>query len=188
MVIVEQRTAVPVPKRIGGPDAIDEVVRTDDAEERRLRTIAVTGAGVFAAILVAFWAWWPAGVVLGLVAGSLAVLHVGRTMQASALAESGDGMGATAGDEELREEFARLRSSLGEDWPTFRRAAVLVTRAQWASVAGLQRELHISTAAAQHIMGQLEREGFVGPSRGSRPRVVRLARERAAELDALMGS
>lgn len=184
MVMVEQRTsATPVVDRI---DEVDAGPRTDEAAERRLRTMALTGAGVFAAILVGFWAWWPAGVVLGLVAGTLAVLQVGRSMQDHAFAESVEGLSDVAGEEELREEFARLRSSLGDDWPAFRRAAVLVTRAQWASVAGLQRELRISTAAAQHIMGRLEREGFVGPSRGSRPRVVRLARERAAELEALM--
>jgi DNA-binding GntR family transcriptional regulator len=61
-----------------------------------------------------------------------------------------------------------------------------VTQAQWASVAGLQRELGISTATAQHIMGRLEREGFVGPSRGTRARIVRLSRERAPELERLM--
>ena len=188
MVMVQQRTSVtPVPDRADEVDAVDAGLRSDDAADRRLRTMALTGAGVFLLILAAFWAWWPAGVVLGLVAGTLAVLHVGRVMQEHAFADSIDGF-ADTGEEELREEFDRLRASLGDDWPAFRRAAVLVTRAQWASVAGLQRELRISTAAAQHIMGRLEREGFVGPSRGSRPRVVRLARERAAELESLMGS
>jgi DNA segregation ATPase FtsK/SpoIIIE-like protein len=192
MVMVQQRTSVtPVPDRADEVEPVEPVdagIRSDDAAERRLRTMALTGAGVFIAILVAFWAWWPAGVVLGLVVGTLAVLQVGRVMQEHAFADSVDGFADTAGEEELREEFDRLRASLGDDWPAFRRAAVLVTRAQWASVAGLQRELRISTAAAQHIMGRLEREGFVGPSRGSRPRVVRLARERAAELESLMGS
>jgi DNA segregation ATPase FtsK/SpoIIIE-like protein len=187
MVMVEQRTTVtPV---LGRTDELDPGPWTDDdAAERRLRTMAVTGAVVFLAVLAGFWAWWPAGVALGLVAGTLAVLQVGRVMQEHAFADSADALSDLAGEEELREEFARLRSSLGDDWPTFRRAAVLVTRAQWASVAGLQRELHVSTATAQHIMGRLEREGFVGPSRGGRPRVVRLARERAAELEALMRS
>jgi DNA segregation ATPase FtsK/SpoIIIE-like protein len=189
MVMVEERTGnAPVEDRVDRVRGVDEVDAIVEADERRLRRMALTGAGVFAAILVGFWAWWPAGVVLGLVAGTVAVLHVGRVMQATAFEDSGDGIGELAGEEELREEFSRLRSTLGDDWPTFRRAAVLVTRAQWASVAGLQRELGISTAAAQHIMGRLEREGFVGPSRGSRPRVVRLARERAAELEVLMQS
>ena len=192
MVMLEQRTSeTPVldrADRVDEVDRVDAVLSTDEAAERRLRTIALSGAGVFVAILVGFWAWWPAGVVLGLVAGTLAVLHVGRIMQDHAFADSVDGLGEASGEEDLRAEFVRLRSELGDDWPVFRRAAVLVTRAQWASVAGLQRELRISTAAAQHIMGRLEREGFVGPSRGSRPRVVRLARERAAELEVLMRS
>src|SRR6187402_1674381 len=130
----------------------------DELDERRARRTALTGAAAFAVILVAFWAWWPAGVVLGLVAGSLAVLRVGGAMHTSALTESFGGVQDLAGEEDIRQEFRRLRVRLGDDWAVFRRAAVLVTQAQWASVAGLQRELRISTATAQHIMNQLERE------------------------------
>jgi DNA segregation ATPase FtsK/SpoIIIE-like protein len=158
----------------------------DELEESRLRRLALVGAGAFSLLLVAFWAWWPAGVVLGLVAGSFAVLRVGRSMQASALAESFGGLHDLTEEDDIRQEFRRLRVRLGDDWPVFSRAAVLVTRAQWASVAGLQRELGVSTGTAQHIMGRLEREGFVGPSRGTRARVVRLARDRAPELERLM--
>ncbi len=158
----------------------------DEVDERRARRTALTGAAAFAAVLVCFWAWWPAGVLVGLVLGTIVVLRVGRSMAAGQLAEPADGLGELTGEEELRQEFRRLRVRLGDDWPAFRRAAQLVTQAQWASVAGLQRELRISTGTAQHLMGQLEREGFVGPSRGTRPRVVRLARDRAAELDRLM--
>lgn len=158
----------------------------DELDERKARYAAVGAAVAFGMVLIAFWAWWPAGVVLGLVVGSLAVLRVGRTMSASALAEPAGGLHELTGEEELRAEFRRLRVRLGDDWPAFRRAALLVTEAQWASVAGLQRELRVSTATAQHLIGQLEREGFVGPSRGTRPRVVRLARDRAPELDRLM--
>jgi DNA segregation ATPase FtsK/SpoIIIE-like protein len=158
----------------------------DALEERRVRRTALGGAAAFAAILVGFWAWWPAGVLLGLVAGSAAVLLVGRTMHAAAAAESFGGLQELAGEDDIRQEFRRLRVRLGDDWAIFTRAAVLVTQAQWASVAGLQRELGISTATAQHIMGRLEREGFVGPSRGTRARVVRLARDRSPELERLM--
>jgi DNA segregation ATPase FtsK/SpoIIIE-like protein len=158
----------------------------DEIDERRVRRIALTGAAAFVVILLGFWIWWPAGVALGLVAGSLVVLRVGRSMHESAYQEPGDGLHELTGEEELRQEFRRLRVRLGDDWSVFKRAAVLVTNAQWASVAGLQRELRISTGTAQHIMGQLEREGFVGPSRGTRPRVVRLARERSSELQRLM--
>lgn len=158
----------------------------DEVDERRVRRTALVGAAAFAAVLVGFWAWWPAGVLLGLVAGGLVVFRIGRVMTAAALAEPADGLHALAGEEELRQEFRRLRVRLGDDWPVFRSAALLVTEAQWASVAGLQRELGISTASAQHVMGRLEREGFVGPSRGSRPRVVRLSRDRVEELDRLL--
>jgi DNA segregation ATPase FtsK/SpoIIIE-like protein len=158
----------------------------EELDEARLRRRTLLGAAAFAVLLVAFWVWWPAGVVLGLVAGSLAVLRVGRAMNASALTEPFGGLHDLAEEDDIRQEFRRLRVRLGDDWPVFSRAAVLVTQAQWASVAGLQRELRISTEAAQRIMGRLEREGFVGPSRGTRPRVVRLGRDRAPELERLM--
>jgi DNA segregation ATPase FtsK/SpoIIIE-like protein len=155
----------------------------DEVDESRVRRLALTGAAAFAIILVGFWAWWPAGVVLGLIAGTAAVLRVGRAMQASDAADAVGDLHALGEEDDLPQESIRLRARLGEDWDTFARSAVLVTRAQWASVAGLQRELRISTAAAQHILGQLEREGFVGPSRGSRPRTVRLPRERVPDLE-----
>jgi DNA segregation ATPase FtsK/SpoIIIE-like protein len=157
-------------------------------DERRVRRVVLTGAGGFAAVLVAFWAWWPAGVALGLVAGTLVVFHLGRAMQEAALAEPSTPFVAMTGEDELQQEFARLRARLGDDWPRFSRAVALVTQAQWASVAGLQRELRLTTGSAQHLMGLLEREGFVGPSRGTRPRVVRVPRERAAELERLLRS
>jgi DNA segregation ATPase FtsK/SpoIIIE-like protein len=172
MTVADERRAL--------PSVLDEV------DERNARRAALGGAAVFSAVLFGFWAWWPAGVLLGLAAGSYAVLRVGRAMAAAALAEAWGDLQSLSGEEELRQEFRGLRVRMGDDWPTFRRAAMLVTQAQWASVAGLQRELRISTSSAQHLMGQLEREGFVGPSRGTRPRVVRLARERGAELDRLM--
>ncbi|WP_147392074.1 DNA translocase FtsK [Amnibacterium setariae] len=158
----------------------------DEQDETRLRRTVLAGTAAFVAILVGFWAWWPIGVVLGLVGGGFVVFRIGRAMQVAMFDDSVDGLGALEDEEELRAEFRRLRVRLGDDWALFRRAALLVTEAQWASVAGLQRELGISTGAAQHILGQLEREGFVGPSRGNRARVVRLARDRAAELDRLM--
>jgi DNA segregation ATPase FtsK/SpoIIIE-like protein len=157
-----------------------------ELDERRARRTALIGAGTFAALLVAFWAWWPAGVALGLVVGVLAVLHVGGAMHHEALTEPTAGFAALTAEEDLGQEFRRLRVRLGDDWPAFSRAAVLVTQAQWASLAGLQRELHITVDEAQHLMGQLEREGFVGPSRGARPRVVRLSRDCVPELDRLM--
>ncbi|WP_375388934.1 DNA translocase FtsK [uncultured Amnibacterium sp.] len=160
----------------------------DSDDERRVRRAVLTGAGGFAAVLTAFWAWWPAGVALGLVAGCLAVLHLGRAMHAAALQEPAVRFGSLDGDDDLDAEFRRLRERVGDDWVPFSRAAALVTQAQWASVAGLQRELRMSTPVAQRVMGLLEREGFVGPSRGTRPRVVRVPRDRATELERLLRS
>jgi len=161
-----------------------EAGETDD--ERRVRRAVLTGAAGFAAILVAFWVWWPAGVALGLVAGTLAVLHLGRAMHLVALQEPAVGFAALSEEDDLGMEFRLLQARIGEDWAPFSRAAALVTQAQWASVAGLQRELRMTSATAQRVMGLLEREGFVGPSRGTRPRVVRVPRDRAVELERLL--
>lgn len=147
---------------------------------------AVAGVVVFAVVVVAFWVWWPVGILLGLLVGCVAVLHLGRAMQDAALAEPAVGVQALTGEDELGLEFSLLRARLGDDWHAFGLAATLVTQAQWASVAALQRELRITTAYAQHLMGLLEREGFVGPSRGTRPRVVLVARDRSSELERLL--
>lgn len=169
------------------------------AEERRMASFVqerlsgrvpanATAAGlvVFAVVVIAFWFWWPAGILLGLLVGCVIVLHLGRTMQAAALAEPAVGLQALTGEDDIGHEFGLLRARLGDDLPAFGLAATLVTQAQWASVAALQRELRITTAYAQHLMGLLEREGFVGPSRGTRPRVVRVARDRSADLERLL--
>lgn len=175
MVMTQERHVLP--SEAGGDDPDDE---------RRVRRAVLTGAGGFAAVLVAFWAWWPAGVALGLVAGSLAVLHLGRAMHVAALLEPAMRFGALAEEDDVAEELRALRERIGDDWSPFGRSAVLVTQAQWASVAGLQRELRLTAVVAQRVMGQLEREGFVGPSRGTRPRVVRVPRDRVGELERLL--
>ena len=43
-----------------------------------------TAVGVFAALLVAFWFFWPAGVVLGMAAGVLVTVRFGQHMHAAA--------------------------------------------------------------------------------------------------------
>jgi DNA segregation ATPase FtsK/SpoIIIE-like protein len=177
MVLTQER---PLPTGAAVPPTAEE------SDEKRVRRVALTGAAGFAAVLLAFWAWWPAGVALGVVAGCLAVLHIGRAMQADASTGPFVGFAGLREEDDLLAEFALLRERLGEDWPRFASAAALVTRAQWASVAGLQRELRFTAGVAQRVMGQLEREGFVGPSRGTRPRVVRVPRDRAAELERLL--
>lgn len=166
--------------------------RTASAAEERPSGLvpanaAIAAAVVFAVVVVAFWIWWPAGILVGLVVACVIVLHLGRAMQDAALAEPAVGVQALTGEDDIGLEFSLLRARLGDDWPAFGLAATLVTQAQWASVAALQRELRITTAYAQHLMGLLEQEGFVGPSRGARPRVVRISRDRLAELERLLG-
>lgn len=165
--------------------------------ERRLSTIplrrsgtrvrVITAVVVFAAVAAAFWLFWPVGVLAGLVVGCAAVLSVGRRMQAAEAAQPSAGFAALTGEDDLTDDLRELRERIGEDWAEFRRAVLLVTRAQWASVAALQRELRITTAFAQHLMGQLEREGFVGAPRGTRPRVVRVPRDQAEHLERVLG-
>lgn len=150
------------------------------------RAVIVAGIVAFVVVVVAMWIWWPFGVTLGLVLGVTATAQLVRAMHRVTQAEfaaSGD-----PDDAELRQEFRRLRVRLGDDWAVFGRAAVLVTRSQWGSIAGLQRELGVSTAQAQHLMGLLEREGFVGPAKGARRRKVLLASDRADELESLLES
>ena len=146
-----------------------------------------TFAGVgFAAVVAALWWYWPAGVALGLVFGVVATILIGRAVEAAAASEPHDGRLETMGEDELWQDFRRLRVRLGDDWPDFASAVMLVTRAQWASAAGLQRDLHVSAARAEHLVALLEGEGFVGPVRGTRPRDVLVDREKVPELRRLL--
>ncbi len=148
--------------------------------------VVLAGLGAFAVVVGSMWLWWPLGVAVGLVLGIGAVLIAGRAMQRAALAVPADGLSALTEGVDLPAEFRRLRGRVGEDWPDFCRAAMLVVGMQWATVAALQRDLRVTTAHAQHLMRLLETEGFVGPSRGNRPRVVRLPRERSIDLQRLL--
>ena len=144
-----------------------------------------TAVGVFAALLVAFWFFWPAGVVLGLAAGVLVTVRFGQHMHAAAQSvPTADGL--TVEDDELWQEFRRLRVRLGDDFADFSRAAVVVTRRQSASAATLRTDLGASTAQAQHLLDLLEREGFVSAPRGAQPRQVRVAPEQAALLQEML--
>lgn len=150
------------------------------------RDIAVA-AGAFVVLLLAFWFAWPLGVALGLIAGVLATVRLGQRMHASAQAEPVAGsLADSAIDDELWQEFRRLRVRLGDDWPAFSAAAVVVTRAQSASASLLRRELSMSTSQAQQTIALLEQEGFVGPARGTQPRTVRVDRDQAETLQELL--
>lgn len=67
------------------------VPRSADRRRRGVRALLVVGLVVgLAAVAVLLWAWWPAGVALGLVVGVLAVLVMGRRMSATAALETQD--------------------------------------------------------------------------------------------------
>jgi S-DNA-T family DNA segregation ATPase FtsK/SpoIIIE len=52
------------------------------------------------------------------------------------------------------------------------RAIDIVTAAQFASIAMLQRKMQIGFARAFHLLEELERRGIVGPADGVKPRDV----------------
>ncbi|MFD1721066.1 DNA translocase FtsK [Amnibacterium endophyticum] len=153
--------------------------------ERRQRRAALMAAAAFLGLIAVLWLWWPAGVVLGLAAGVAAVARMGRRMHAEA-EEALIADALSIDEDELWQEFRRLRVRLGDDWPAFRRAALVVTRQQSASSAVLRRELGVTTADAQHLLQLLETEGFVGEARGTQPRQVRVARGHAESLEELL--
>ncbi len=169
MTTIEQRAASPL----------------DGDQDGSFRRSVWTAVGVFAALVVAFWFFWPAGVVLGLAAGVLVTVRFGQHMHAAAQdVPVADGL--TIEDDELWQEFRRLRVRLGDDFADFSRAAIVVTRRQSASTAVLRSDLGASTGQAQHLLQLLEREGFVSPARGAQPRLVRVGREQAVLLQELL--
>ncbi len=78
--------------------------------------------------------------------------------------------------EELEEELEKDRAQRIEDDreedPLYEDAKELVIRADKASASMLQRKLRIGYVRAARILDMLEARNIVGPSRGSKPRVV----------------
>jgi DNA segregation ATPase FtsK/SpoIIIE-like protein len=146
------------------------------------RPTAVVLVVAFVAAVVALRLYWPVGVVLGLFVSVLAVSVMGRRMVAAADSVPHDGWPRAEPEDELGDAVQRLRTDLGEDFPDFARAAEAVVGAQRASTAGLQRALTVSQARARHLLGLLERERFVGPHAGNRPREVLVPPEHLPSL------
>jgi DNA segregation ATPase FtsK/SpoIIIE-like protein len=146
------------------------------------RPTAVVLVAAFAATIAALSLYWPVGVVLGLFVSLLAVNVMGRRMALAADSTPHDGRLDVEPEDELRHEVHRLRGALGADFADFARAAEAVVRAQRASTSGLQRTLTVSQARARYLLGLLERERFVGPHAGNRPREVLVPAEHLDDL------
>jgi DNA segregation ATPase FtsK/SpoIIIE-like protein len=180
------------------------------------RTAALLLAG-FVAVAALLALWWPAGTVLGLVAGGLAVHRIGTAMQRAADAQpwadlhdvtawlDGDRVPSAvepppvvaepvaapvlpAPRDEVRSQLTGLKTRLGDDYPDFARAARLVVETQYASAARLQRELHVPYSRARRLLTDLEQQHFVGPATGSLPRQVLMPKDRLPELEAVLAS
>ena len=163
--------------------------------------LLVVGLGATAVLLAT---WWPAGVLVGVVAGALSVLQIGVIMQRADAAQRASAVvaaqrahesavlrPASAGPAEedgVRRDLEHLKAGLGDVWPDFARAARLVVSTQYASAARLQRELQVPYSRARRILDDLESEHFVGPATGSLPRRVLLSKERLPEVERLFAT
>jgi hypothetical protein len=151
----------------------------------RPTTVVLTAA--FAVAIAGLYLYWPVGVVLGLLVSLLAVNVMGRRM-AQAADSAPHGPLELEPEDELGEEVRRLRAALGADFADFARAADVVVTAQRASAAALQKKLTVSQARARHLLGLLERERFVGPHAGNRPRAVLVPEEHLEDLRRAFGA
>ena len=84
-------------------------------------------------------------------------------------------------DEEIIEVLKRPASQVAEKDdekdPMFEKAVELVLHTGQASASYLQRKLKLGYARAARIIDQMEMEGIVGPSEGSKPREILISRE-----------
>jgi len=83
---------------------------------------------------------------------------------------------------EQKLEQDKGRTLPGEDDELYDKAKKIIIRNQKASASFLQRRMRVGYARAARLIDALEKEGVVGPSRGSKPREVFMSKEES-ELD-----
>jgi hypothetical protein len=66
-------------------------------------------------------------------------------------------------------------SSSGDDEKLIQQCVEIIRREQKASISLIQRRLRLGFSSAGRIMDELERRGFVGPSKGTEPRDILVA-------------
>lgn len=72
----------------------------------------------------------------------------------------------------LKAPAGHVESDAGEKDPLFEKAVELILITGQASASYLQRKLKLGYARAARIIDQMEQEGIVGPSEGSKPREI----------------
>lgn len=77
----------------------------------------------------------------------------------------------------LKRPASHVEDQADEKDPMFEKAVELVLHTGQASASYLQRKLKLGYARAARIIDQMEMEGIVGPSEGSKPREIMVSRE-----------
>ena len=77
----------------------------------------------------------------------------------------------------LKRPASQVEEQPDEKDPMFEKAVELVLHTGQASASYLQRKLKLGYARAARIIDQMEMEGIVGPSEGSKPREIMVSRE-----------
>ncbi len=72
----------------------------------------------------------------------------------------------------LKSPVGQIESEDGERDPLFEKAVELILLTGQASASYLQRKMKLGYARAARIIDQMEQEGIVGPSEGSKPREI----------------